>query len=151
MKAFGLTLRIACATLVLLALQVFWSRPRSPALGLFVVPGLLVVLAFGRVAASSYEHGWNLSGTLFVLYFGINQLNTPDEALLFKVGLKAPRIYRMMASGFLTALIFCPLLVLILDCWKKPTQGDEMGFLLPRREPAIWLSLSLQPFRHHLV
>jgi hypothetical protein len=133
MKAFGLTLRIAGAALALLALQVFWSRPRSPAeLGLFVVPDLLVVLALALVAASSRQHGWTLSGTLFVLYFGINQLNALDEVLLFKVGLKTPQIYRMMASGFLTALIFCPLLVLILDCWKKPTQGEERGFLLPR-------------------
>ncbi len=132
MKAFGLTLRIAGATLALVALQALWSRPTSLAeLCLLVMPGLLVVLALGLVAASSRQQGWKLSGTLFVLYFGINQLNTLDEALLFKVGLKAPQVFRMMASGFLTALIFCPLLVLILGCWKKTPQ-EEAGPLVPR-------------------
>lgn len=152
MKSLGLTLRIAGATLALLAWQILWGHPRNLAeLSLLLIPSLLVVLALGLVAASSSQQGWKLSVTLFVLYFGIIQLNKLDESLIFKVGLKAPQVFHMMASGFLTALIFCPLLVLILDCWKKPTQGDEMGFLLPRREPAIWLSLSLQPFRHHLV
>jgi uncharacterized membrane protein (DUF485 family) len=132
MKAYGLTLRIAGATLALVALQALWSRPHGLAeLGLFVIPGLLVVLALGLVSASSRQQGWKLSGTLFVLYFGINQLNTLDEALLFKVGLKAPQVFHMMASGFLTALIFCPLLVLILDCWKKTPQ-EEVGPLVPR-------------------
>lgn len=132
MKAFGLTLRIAGATLALLALQALWSRPRTLAgLDLFVIPSLLVVLALGLVAASSRQQGWKLSGTLFVLFFGINQLNTLDEALIFKVGLKAPQVSRMMASGFLTSLIFCPLLVLILGCWKKAPQ-EEVGPLVPR-------------------
>jgi hypothetical protein len=137
MKAFGLTLRIAGATLALLALQALWSRPRSLAeLSLLVIPGLLVVLALGLVAASSSQQGWKLTGTLFILYFGINQLNILDEALLFKVGLKAPEIFRMMASGFVTSLIFVPLLVLILGCWKK-TPLEEVGPLVPR-SPANW-------------
>jgi len=138
MKAFGFTLRIAGATLALLAWQILWNHPRNLAeLCLLIIPDLLVVLALGLVAASSHQEGWKLSGTLFVLYFGINQLNTLDEALLFKVGLKAPQVFRMMASSFLTALIFCPMLVLILDCWKKTPQ-EEVGPLVPR--PAVnWM------------
>ncbi len=132
MKAFGLTLRIAGAALALLAWQILWNHPRNLAeLCLLIIPDLLVVLALGLVAASSRQEGWKLSGTLFVLYFGINQLNTLDEALLFKVRLEAPQVFRMMASSFLTALIFCPLLVLILDCWKKTPQED-VGPLVPR-------------------
>jgi uncharacterized membrane protein (DUF485 family) len=132
MKAFGLTLQIAGGTLVLLALQALWTRPWSVAhLRASALPNLLVVLALALVAASSRQQGWQLAGTLFVLYFGINQLNTLDEALLFKVGLKAPQALRMMASGFLTSLIFTPLLVLILGCWKKEPQ-EEARPLLPR-------------------
>ncbi|HET7102147.1 MAG TPA: hypothetical protein VFJ52_13420 [Terriglobia bacterium] len=137
MKAFGLTLRIAGATLALLALQTLWSRPRNFAeLCLPVMPGLLVVLALGLVAASSSQQGWKLSGTLFILYFAINQLNILDEALLFKVGLKAPEVFRMLASDFVTSLLFAPLLVLILGCWKKTLQ-EGPGPLVPR-SPANW-------------
>ena len=143
MKAFGLTLRIAGATLALLVLQALWSRPRNLAeFCLFVIPGLLVVLALGLVAASSRQQGWKLSATLFVLYFGINQLNALDEALLFKVGLKAPQIYHLLASGFLTSLTFSPLLVLILGCWKKVPQEEE-GALVPR-SAANWVGRILQ-------
>jgi uncharacterized membrane protein (DUF485 family) len=138
MKAFGLTLRIAGATLVLVALQVLWSRPRSlAALGLYVIPDLLIVLALGLVAASSRQRGWKLSGTLFVLYFGINQLNTLDEVLLFKVGLKAPQALRIMGLGLITSLVFVPLLVLILGCWKKAPQ-EKVGPLVPR-SAANWM------------
>lgn len=138
MKAFGLTLRIAGGTLALMALQALWSHPRNRAeLCLSVIPGLLVVLALGLVAASSRQQGWKLSGTLFVLYFGINQLNTLDEALLFKVGLKATHVLHMMATGFLNSLVFSPLLVLILGCWKKAPQED-LRPLMPR-SAADWV------------
>jgi hypothetical protein len=132
MKAFGLTLRIAGATLVLVALQALWTHPRSIAqVGLLVLPNLMVVLALALVAASSRQQSWKLAGTLFVLYFGINQLNTLDEALLFNVGVKASQAIRMIGSGFLASLIFSPLLVLILGCWKKEPQ-EEARPLLPR-------------------
>jgi len=138
MKAFGLTLRIAGATLALLALQILWSRPRNLAeLCLLVIPGLLVVLALGLVAAGSRQQGWKLAATFFVLYFGINQLNALDEALIFRVGLKGTEVFHMMASGFLTSLIFSPLLVLILGCWKKAPQ-EEPGPLVPR-SAANWV------------
>ncbi|HXH49422.1 MAG TPA: hypothetical protein VNM47_08755 [Terriglobia bacterium] len=131
MKAFGLTLRIAGATLVLVALQVVWTHPRSLAQGaLSVLPNLLVVLALALVAASTRHQGWKLAGTLFVLYFGINQLNTLDEALLFNVGVNASQAIRMMGSGFLASLIFAPLLVLILGCWEKKPQ-EEAKPLVP--------------------
>jgi hypothetical protein len=131
MKAFGLTLRIAGATLVLVALQALWIHPRSLAqLGLSVLPNFLIVLALALVAASSRHQGWKLSGALLVLYFGINQLNTLDEALLFKVGVKALQAIHMVGSGFLTSLIFAPLLVLILGSWKKPQ--EETKPLVPR-------------------
>jgi hypothetical protein len=138
MKAFGLTLRIAGATLALLALQALWSRPRSLAeLGLYVIPDLLIVLALSLVAASSRQQGWKLAGTLFVLYFGISQLNTLDEALLFKVGLKTPQALRIMGLGLITSLVFVPLLVLILGCWKKAPQ-EKVGPLVPR-SAANWV------------
>jgi hypothetical protein len=142
MKAFGLTLRIAGATLALLAVQVLWTRPRSLAeLGLYVIPDLLIVLALGLVAASSHQQGWRLSGTLFIVYFGINQLDTLDEALLFKVGLKAPQALGMMGSGLITSLVFVPLLVLILGCWKKAPQ-EEVEPLVPRTA-ANWAERTL--------
>jgi uncharacterized membrane protein (DUF485 family) len=142
MKAFGLTLRIAGATLALLALQALWNRPRSlEELGLYVIPDLLIVLALGLVAVSSRQQGWKLSGTFFVVCFGINQLDTLDEALLFKVGLKAPQALRIMGSGLITSLVFAPLLVLILGCWKKSTQ-EEVGPLVPR-SAANWVGRML--------
>jgi hypothetical protein len=138
MKTFGLTLRIAGATLVLLALQAIGGLPRTLVqLGPFVLPGVLVVLALALVAASSHQQGWKLSGTLFVLYYGINQLNTLDEALLFKVGLKAPQLIRMMISGLFTSLVFAPLLVLILGCWQSKTE-EEAKPLVPR-SAASWV------------
>ena len=132
MKTFDLTLRITGATLALLALQEIWGFPRTLAqLGPLILPNLLVVLALALVAASSRQHGWKLSGTLFILYYGINQLNTLDEALLFKIGLKASKSLSMIASGFVTSLVFAPLLVLLLGCWKDKTE-EEAKPLLPR-------------------
>ena len=137
MKPFDLTLRIAGATLALLALQELWNLPRTPAqLGPLILPNLLVVLALALVAASSRQQGWKLSGTLFVLYYGIDQLNTLDEALLFKIGLKASQTLGMVASGLITSLVFAPLLVLILGCWKSKAE-EEPKPLLPR-SAASW-------------
>lgn len=141
MKAFGLTLRIAAATLVLLALQAVWNwfwfaAKFKSSLGPPVLSSLFVVLALALVAANSRQRGWKLSGTFFVLYFGINQLNTLDEALLFKVGLSVQEIWRLLAAGFCTALIFTPLLTLILGCWKA--SGPEEARLLVPRSAAGW-------------
>lgn len=136
MKAFNLTLRIAGATAVLLALQTLWGHvwlaaPFPSRLGLPALSSLLIVLALGLVAASSHQQGWKLSGSLFILYFGINDLNTLDEAFLFKVGLRPNQVFRLMASGLCTALIFTPLLVVILGYWKNPEQ-EEVKPLVPR-------------------
>jgi hypothetical protein len=141
MKAFGLTLRIAGATLLLLALQAFWdhvwlaARFKSSQ-GPPVLSSLLVVLALALVAASSKHRGWKLSGTLFVLYFGINRLNTLDEALLFKIGLRTHEILRLLGAGFCTALPFTPLLALLLGCWSK--SGEEELKPLEPRSAAGW-------------
>ncbi len=136
MKAFDLTLRIAGATVLLLALQALWSHVwvaaqfTSP-LGLPALSSLLVVLALSLVAASSHQRGWKLSGALFILFFGINDLNTLDETLVFKIGVHAHDVFRLMAAGFCTALIFTPLLALILGCWKNTGQ-EERKPLVPR-------------------
>jgi hypothetical protein len=136
MKVFGLTLRIAGATLVLLSLQTVWSHvwaaaPFTRELGLPALSGLLVVLALSLVAASSTQQGWALSGTLFILYFGINYLNTLDETLIFKIGLHAHQVFRLIVAGFCTALIFAPLLTLILGCWRDDGQ-EETKAVVPR-------------------
>lgn len=136
MKRFDLTLRIAGATLALLVLHAVLSHAWTGAqltfwMGLPALASLLVVLALALVAVSSHQHGWKLSGTIFVLYFGINYLNTLDDALLFKVGLQPNEIFRLLASGFFTALIFSPLLVLILGCWNNDRQ-EEPKPLVPR-------------------
>ncbi|HEX5410391.1 MAG TPA: hypothetical protein VFZ27_00855 [Terriglobia bacterium] len=121
MKAFSLTLRILGGTLVLMALQALWSHPRSLAqFERSILPDVLIVLALAFVAAGSHQQGWKLSGTLFILYFGINQLNTLDEALLFNIGVTTSQGLLSIASGFLTSIVFAPLLVLVLGCWNKP-------------------------------
>lgn len=136
MKAFGLTLRIAGAALVLVALQALWSHPQNLAqVGRSILPNLLVVLALALVAAGSRQEGWKLSGTLFILYFGINQLNTLDEALFFKIGVNASQGIRLAASGLLMSLIFAPLLVLVLGCWKRPREEVKP---LTARSAANW-------------
>jgi len=136
MKVFNLPLRIAGATVLLLALQALWSHlwsgaPFTSKLGLPALASLLVVLALALIAASSDQQGWKLSGTVFILYFGINYLNTLDETLIFKIGLKAHDVFRLMAAGFCTALIFSPLLVLTLGYWNAPEQ-EETKPLVPR-------------------
>lgn len=136
MKAFGLTLRVAGGTLLLVALQALWGRiwlaeQFKSALGLPFLSSLFVVLALGLVAAGSRQRGWVLSGTLFVLYFGINQLNTLNEVVLFKVGLSTHQVLRLLGAGVCTALTIAPLLVLILGCWKERGQ-EKVGPLIPR-------------------
>lgn len=143
MKAFGLTLRIAGATLALLALQALWGHvwavaPFSRELGLSALSGLLVILALSLVVASSSQQGWALSGTLFILYFGINCLGPLDETLIFKIGPKAHEVFRLMGSGFCVALIFAPLLVLILGYWKATEQEEKKP--LVSRSAAGWVA-----------
>lgn len=142
MRVFGLTLRIAGATAVLLALQALWSRlwvamPFTRGLGLPALSSLLVVLALSLVAAGSSQQGWKLSGTLFVLYFGINVLSTLDETLMFKIGFQPREDFRLMAAGLCVALIFAPLLVLILGCWKNG--GQEEPRVVESRSAANWV------------
>lgn len=138
MKAFGLTLRISGATLLLVALQALWIHPHGfGQLALSVLPDILIVLALALVAASSCQRGWKLAGVLFVLYFGINQLNTLDEALLFNVGVKTSQAIGMIGREFVTSLVFAPLLVLILGCWKGRPQ-EEAEPLVPR-SAANWM------------
>lgn len=141
MKTFDLTLRIGGATAVLLALQDLWGRlwiaePFTFRLGLSALASLLIVLALALVAASSSQQGWKLSGTLFLLYFGINNLNTLDETLLFKIGIQPSQVFRLMASGFCTALIFAPLLVLILGAWENSEQEERKPLI--HRSAAGW-------------
>lgn len=143
MKAFGLTLRIAGATLVLLALQALWSHlwvaeQFRSALGPPILSSLFVILALALVAANSRHRGWKLAGAFFVLYFGINQLNTLDETLLFRFGLQVHGVLRLTAAGFCTALSFAPLLVLILGCWEN-SREDETKLLVPR-SAAGWMA-----------
>src|SRR5579875_795987 len=141
MKAFSLTLRIAGSALLLLALQALWGRVWTgrrfgDTLGPPILSSIFVVLALALVASCSRQRGWKLSGTLFILFFGINHLNTLNDALLFKLGLTPQEILRLMASGFCTALIFTPLLVLILGYWSSPT--DEAVRPLVPRSKANW-------------
>lgn len=136
MKAFGLTLRVAGGMLLLVALQAFWGRmwlavQFKSELGLPFLSSLFVVLALGLVAAGSRQRGWALAGTLFVLYFGINQLNTLNEAVLFKVGLTPHQVLQLLGAGICTALTFAPLLVFVLGCWEKRGQ-EKVGPLVPR-------------------
>jgi hypothetical protein len=141
MKAFGLTFRIAGSALLLLALQALWGRVWTgrrfgPVMGPPILSCIFVVLALALVASSSHHRGWKLSSTLFILYFGINHLNTLNEALLFNLRLTPREIFRLMASGFCTAVIFTPLLVLILGYWKGPAE-EAVRPLVPRTK-ANW-------------
>ena len=129
--------------MVLLALQALWSRlwvaeQFRSALGPPILSSLFIILALALVAANSHHRGWKLAGAFFVLYFGINQLNTLDEALLFKIGLQVHEALRMTAAGFCTALSFAPLLVLILGCWEN-SREDEIKLLVPR-SATEWLA-----------
>lgn len=143
MKVFGLTLRIAGATMVLLALQTLWSRlwlsePFRRELGLPAISGLLVVLALSLVVAGSNQQGWKLSGTLFILYFGINSLNNLDGTLLLRLRTKDFGVFRLVGSGFCTALVFIPLLVLILGRWKN--DGEEETRMIAPRSTTGWMA-----------
>lgn len=136
MKTFDLTLRIGGATAVLLALQILWgylwvAEPFTFRVGLPALSSLLIVLALALVASSSYQQGWKLSGTLFILYFGINDLCTLGDALLFKIGIQPSQAFRLIASELCTALIFIPLLVLILGAWKN-SEPEERKPLIAR-------------------
>lgn len=142
MKAFGLTMRIAGATLVLLALQTFWSHlwlsgRFDRELGLPALSGLLVVLSLSLVAANSSQEGATLAATLFVLYFGINCLNSLEESALFKIGPTPHEVFHLIGSWFCTAVIFTPLLVVLLGYWRN--SGQEEAKTLVPRSTAGWV------------
>ncbi len=141
MKLLDPILRILGATIVLLLLQplgavVLGRAPSWAVSGFGTLSNLLVVLALALVVWNSSQSAWKLAGTVFLLYFGINILNTLDEAILFKVGMSARESFLEIVSGFFTILIFSPLLVLILGRWKEKSVVEPVP--LAARSVAGW-------------
>jgi uncharacterized membrane protein (DUF485 family) len=136
MKSLNMILRILGATLVLLLLLPFQAvvlgdAPSFAMSGWSVLSSLLIVLVLALVAWNSSQWGWRLSATVFLIYFGINILNTEDEAILFKVGLEARQSLLMIGAGLIITLVFAPAFVWILGKWSG-SPGGERVTLAPR-------------------
>ncbi|MBD3671616.1 MAG: hypothetical protein HUJ29_12675 [Gammaproteobacteria bacterium] len=81
-----------------------------------VVIAVINALVLSYLALRSRWHGWKLVGALFLVQFGLETLMTQIETLAFRqaMGLTPEQIAPLFLGGFLRALIFAPLAVVIL-------------------------------------
>jgi hypothetical protein len=95
-------------------------------------PALLIVslinaLVLGYLILRSRWHGMKLMAAVVVIHFGVQTFLSQIETLYFIGALKMPldMVLRIIASGFLRALIFAPLAVIVFGKLKGRTSTEE--------------------------
>ena len=138
--ALSIAARIAALTLVCIVVQGIGSRflpasgttsqpPPQPSAGFFAVVltvALLQTIALAYPAIRSRWHGWLLTGTVFILYFGVVTVQSQVESWVY-LGHRLPAgmVRGIFLMGLFNALAFSPLLVLILG--KARSAGGDPG------------------------
>lgn len=92
------------------------------------IVALLNTLVLSYITLRSRWHGWRLTATVFIIFYGVNTFMSQIETAAF------PPVVARLPPGFLTGLfvmgiiqaaLFAPLAVLILGKWKKEPATDE--------------------------
>jgi hypothetical protein len=88
---------------------------------------MMIVTSFCNAAVLSYTivrsgfRRWKLVITIFTVYFGVNTFLSQIETLYFNVSLNIPmrEVVSFFLTGFITALVFSPLSVLVLGKFRE--------------------------------
>ena len=99
------------------------------AAGLLFLSCLISVITLAFPLKSARWGGIKLSLAVFFLYFGITTFMTQIESIFFNSALEIPAdmVSKIFLSGFITALLFAPLAVLIMGKMKSsPTATPSL-------------------------
>jgi hypothetical protein len=116
----------------------------------------LLVVSFLNASVLSYVilrsrlAGWKLALSAFVIFFGATTFMSQMETAVFVTSLPPGMLPRIVLSGLVVALIFCPLAVLILGKRKGDETSDPTSRL--HMPPSQWLlRLSLIAFCYVII
>ncbi len=149
-KAFGLGGRFVLAFVVMLVAFVVSSALISTPLQLspeeasqagsaLLIVSLIDSLVLTYLVLRSRWYGVKLMAGVFLVHFGTQTFMSQIETLYFIGAVKMPldMVMRVIATGFLRALIFAPVAVVLLGRLKgTPSPDNDRALVLPRAE---WL------------
>lgn len=109
-------------------------------LGLVFLILLLQTIALSYPVLRSRWSGWRLTATVALLYFGTVTFMSQVESLIY-LGGKMPdgMLAGLFAMGLFNAVVFAPILVLVLGAWQQ----DEHRATAAPRTPSPWLGRAL--------
>ena len=104
-------------------------------LGIVLSVGLLQVIALAYPVLRSRWHGWLLTVTMFLVYFGATTFMGQIESVVYLGG----KMSAGMLSGiFFPAAVFTPILVLTLGRWRPAAEAGGESNLRLRMSPGSW-------------
>jgi len=146
---FAVAAKIAALTVVLVVVEGLGSRflpaseaaaqPSANFLAIVLAVSLLQTIALAYPVIRSRWHGWRLTGTVFVLYFGTVTFMSQIESMVYLGAHMAPGMLRgIVLMGLFNALVFSPVVVLVLG--KAASRHDVFEEPAPhaRMSPATW-------------
>jgi hypothetical protein len=135
-------LRILAGTLLLTLLKVLldnilglpadWSSS-----GWVLLSNFTVVLVLSYPVLRSSSTGIRLALSVFLLYFGVSYFNTFIEGVFFQLDIPSGEVMRLVLSGFLVALLFSPVFVMLMGRMSVPGSGERLPYV--ERSLAGWI------------
>lgn len=112
-----------------------------------LLANVLVATVLGYMIIHSTYRGVKLSLIVFIVYFIIGHFNILIEALIFNVT-DRPTTLKEIFRGFVVALIFAPLYVLLLEKWK----GESIVIKYIPRSILAWIGkITLVDFLYFII
>jgi hypothetical protein len=102
-------------------------QPAPGFMGLILAVGLLQTIALAYPVVRSRWHGWRLALTTFLLFFGTVTFMNQIELLVYLEDRLAPEMLSgLFLMGLFNAVVFAPIVVLVLGRWKvDPSHVEE--------------------------
>lgn len=152
-RALSIAARVAALTLVCIVVQSFGSRflpasgttsqpppqPSASFLAVVLAVSLLQTIALAYPAIRSRWHGWLLTGTVFILYFGGVTVQSQIESWVY-LGQRLPAgmLRGIFLMGLFNAAVFSPILVLALGKARPAREAAETAAPRLPHSPAAW-------------
>ena len=100
--------------------------------GWHLLGSLMITVALSLTVLGARRGGWELTAAVFLLFFGVRNLNIFIEIQIFRIGVPDATAWYDVLHGLLTSLLFAPLLVAMLGRWRKaeeppPLAGRSVG------------------------
>jgi len=152
-RFFAVAAKIAALTVVLVMAQGLGSRflpapvaaaqtstePSSSFLGIVLAVSLLQTIALAYPVIRSRWHGWQLIGTVFVLYFGTVTFMSQTESMVYLGAHMAPgMLWGIVLMGLFNALVFSPIVVVVLSKVRSGHDLFDEPAPRTRMSPATW-------------